>query len=128
MAFAGNGGFYVLNNSSSVGVELASGASSWSSYSSRELKDFVGHVDHESNAEKLHKTSVERWRYKADTTQREQIGLYAEDAQQFGLGDGKTLSTLEIDGITLSALKGALIKIEKLEERIAQLEARAAAR
>ena len=48
--------------------------------------------------------------------------MYVEDIyDNFGLSDGKRLTTMEIDGVLLSCLKGLYIKHRKLEAVVEQL-------
>ena len=51
------------------------------------------------------------WTYKDDESATENMGPYAEDInEKFNLGSGKELTTLEMDGVLFSCLKGMFSK------------------
>ncbi|MCS6771036.1 MAG: hypothetical protein NZ740_03300, partial [Kiritimatiellae bacterium] len=57
------------------------------------------------------------WEYKADPNDRRYIGPMAQDFQAaFGLGDDKTINTLDADGVLFAAVQA----LAKENERIAQ--------
>jgi hypothetical protein len=119
--YSGNAFVIVAN---SVGVSLTNGASSWASACSKGLKNVVdSSVDHEKNIEHLDSIAIDRWAYKADETATENMGPYAEDIlEKFNLGSGKELTTLQMDGVLFSCLKGMYTKHKKLEDLVNQLQ------
>jgi hypothetical protein len=98
------------------GVSLSNGATSWASACSKGLKNVVdSDVDHEKNIELLDSIPIDRWTYKDDESATENMGPYAEDIKEkFNLGSGKELTTLEMDGVLFSCLKGMFSKYKKL--------------
>ena len=78
-------------------------------------------LDHEKTLAKVEKLPVERWRYKEGLGlgDRDHIGPYAENfTEEFGLGDGKTISVIDAIGIGLSATKGLAERVHKIEHGI----------
>jgi hypothetical protein len=101
------------------GVQLAAGGSSWSSLSDSNAKTDIQPLDHRQTLAKLAELPVTKWRYKHDSS-REYIGPMAQDFHAtFGLGsDDKHITTLDTDGVMLSAIKGL---VEELREQEAVL-------
>jgi hypothetical protein len=71
------------------------------------------------------------WRYKTEDETALHFGPVAEDFRAaFQLGDGRTITTIDADGVAFAAIQGLYTtvqekdaQIEQLEERIARLEA-----
>lgn len=91
--------------------------------SSRKMKTKKGDVSAEAVAAKVATLPVDRWAYKRDASPdgAEHIGTYAEDFKKhFGVGDGKTISVIDAVGVTMAAVKGAMQKIDRLENQMAR--------
>ena len=66
--------------------------------------------------EKIAALPVERWEYKFDVG-NEHIGTYAEDFKAaFGVGDGMTLSTIDMFGVLFQAVKELAGEVRALKE------------
>jgi hypothetical protein len=129
------GGVRFLTSSGLVGAQLPPGAPAWSSLSDSNAKTEIQPLDHGAILSALSKVNVDAWRYK-HAPERRCIGPMAQDFHAaFGLGnDDKHISSMDADGVALSALKGLIRKFEErknhsatqarcLDELEAQLEA-----
>lgn len=90
------------------------------SRSSRTYKNRITTVDVDDVLRKVGALEVDRWRYKPeiDDARVEHIGPYAEDFQEsFGLGDGKSIPTVDALGVLFAAVKALAAKVEQLERR-----------
>jgi hypothetical protein len=107
-----------------VGVTLAANATAWDTLSDSNAKTAVTPVDHRETLRKIAALQVTSWRYKHDPKRR-YIGPMAQDFRAaFGLGhDDKHISTLDTDGVTLSAIKGLVTEIEEQDAVLAEREA-----
>lgn len=77
--------------------------------SSRTLKDEPELLDTEEVAESLRSLPMYRWNYKGDKTKH--IGPMAEEfSEAFGIGDGKTLNTMDMINVMLATQKHILEK------------------
>ena len=116
------------NTNPPLGVYLAAGETSWKTLSDSNAKTAVTPIDHRETLRKVAALPVTAWNYKHDPNRR-YIGPMAQDFHAaFGLGaDDKHISTLDTDGVTLSAIKGLVEEIEEqdaaLAERDRQIEA-----
>jgi hypothetical protein len=95
--------------------------------SDRNAKTNATDLDHREILRKLDILPVTGWEYKAAAGQR-YIGPMAQDFRAaFGLGrDDKHLSTLDADGVTLSALKGLIAELQDRKARSAEQSKRLA--
>lgn len=107
----------------SNGASLSNGGT-WTNASSRTLKQNFAPVDTVAMLEKLVALPITTWTYKT-STEGTHIGPIAEDFKaSFGLaGDGKSIATVDADGVALAAIQGLNAK---LENENAQLRARMA--
>jgi hypothetical protein len=108
-----------------VGVTLTNGATSWSSLSDSNSKTAVTPIDHRETLRKVAALPVTAWNYKHDPNRR-YIGPMAQDFHEaFGLGsDDKHISTLDTDGVTLSAIKGLVEELHEQDTALAERDAR----
>jgi hypothetical protein len=135
-----SGGTYFFSNSEhTTGVRLLPGESSWREVSDRNRKEHFRPVDTEDVLRKLAALDIPSWNYKGTSASRRYIGPTAQDFHAaFGLGtDTTTISTQDIDGVTLAAVQalgkrtGRLqqentalrAQVADLERRLARLEA-----
>lgn len=104
---------------------LAPNATSWSVTSDRGLKKAFTSIDPNSILEKLDHVPVSAWRYDWDADDAvKHIGPMAQDFKQaFYPGrDDKSITTLEMDGVALAAIKGLKARDDQKSQRITELE------
>ena len=94
--------------------------------SSRSVKTDFREIDVIGVLQRLADLPISEWRYKSENQSDRHIGPIAEDFKAaFGLGDGKTISTVDTSGIAFAAIqalyKELLEKNEKLEKQQAAL-------
>ena len=107
-----------------AGVELAAGASSWSSLSDRELKENFAPVDGQEVLARLTELPITTWNYKAQDPTIRHMGPVAQDFYAaFGLGeDERHISTVDADGVALAAIQGLYQLSQEQNARISRLE------
>jgi hypothetical protein len=112
-------------NGVDAGASLAPNATDWAALSDSNAKTSVTVVDHRSILRKLEALPVTSWQYKHDPKRR-YIGPMAQDFRAaFGLGyDEKHISTLDTDGVALSAIKGLAQELEAQDAVLAEREAK----
>jgi len=118
------GGVRLMTSTNDVaGQQLTAGGSSWATLSDSNAKTDVQPVDHRQTLARLTSLPVSRWRYKHDPT-REYIGPMAQDFHDaFGLGDNnRYITTLDTDGVTLSAIKGLVEELREQDEALSVRE------
>ena len=97
--------------------------------SSRSVRQEIEEVDCVRVFEALTQLGVYIWEYLPEIAEKNDdpfphMSPYPEDIKAvFAIGNSRTLHFLDIVGISIAASKGALEKINQLEERIAKLEA-----
>ena len=92
--------------------------------SSRELKTNFSPIDSRVVLAKLSALPVTSWNYKSDKLERRHYGPVAEDFQAaFGLGDGKTISTIDQAGVAFAAIKGLHELVVERDAEIDELRA-----
>ena len=98
------------------------------SSSSRELKTDFSLLDGKEVLLRLSEIPVMSWRYKEEDETALHFGPAAEDFQAaFQLGDGKTITNIDADGVAFAAIQGLYTTVQEKDARIEQLEARIAA-
>jgi hypothetical protein len=99
---------------------LSPHSASWAMLCDSNAKTDVTPVDHRETLRKVNELPVTAWNYKHDPHHR-YVGPMAQDFHAaFGLGhDDKHISTLDTDGVTLSALKGLIEELRERQERSA---------
>ena len=108
-----------------AGISLAAGASAWSTLSDRNRKKQFAPVDNETVLEKLDSVAVTSWRYEWENESTvKHIGPTAQDFKHaFYPGrDDKSITTLEVDGVALAAIKGLKARDDQKSGRINELE------
>ena len=92
--------------------------------SSRELKTAFEAVDPAEILAAVSELPITSWRYRDDATASKHIGPVAEDFQRlFDIGDGKTISTVDSDGVLLAALQGLNAKVDRaLADKQAEID------
>jgi trimeric autotransporter adhesin len=109
-----------------AGVRLGAGDTSWSSISDRNAKKNFQPVNGEAVLETLAAMPVQSWNYKWESdTNTPHLGPMAQDfkAAFYPGRDDKSISTLEFDGVELTAIQGLNRKVEKQRAELEQKEA-----
>src|SRR5207302_3746499 len=127
---AAGGTVFYSNAAMSTGVTLAANGGSWASVSDRNRKEDFRDINDEEILNKLAALPVTSWRYKNDDSGNRYIGPMAQDFHAlFGLGTDTTIATLDMEGVTLAAVKAlqrenATLRdqLEQLMRRVEQLE------
>jgi hypothetical protein len=115
-----------------VGVQLAAGASAWTTLSDVNSKHHFRDLDGETVLTKLAAMPIREWSYKAQDAAIRHVGPTAQDFRAaFGLGeDPLGISTIDADGIALRAIQAlearTRIRIAALESDNAALRAKTA--
>jgi hypothetical protein len=92
--------------------------------SSRDVKTDFATLDSKEVLAKLAEVPVMSWRYKEDHQAARHAGPTAEDFQAaFQLGDGKTISTIDADGVALVAIQGLHSMLQEKEAALENLRA-----
>lgn len=109
-------------NRLNVGGATLSNGGVWTNQSSRALKQGFAAVDALAILNKVASLPITTWTYK-NSTEGTHMGPIAEDFKAaFGLaGDGKSIGTVDADGVALAAIQGLN---QKLEAENAELRAR----
>ena len=116
------GGFRLLTSTNTqMGMQLLPGQSAWAVLSDSNAKTDITAVDHREVLREVTALPVTEWHYKHDPNRR-YVGPMAQDFRAaFGLGFDEThISTLDTDGVTLSALKGLIEELRERKERSAE--------
>jgi len=124
-----SGGYVFLTavNGTTTGVQLPAGSGSWSSLSDRAAKENVTELDGREVLDKISEMPISTWNYKAQDDNIRHAGPMAQDFYAaFGLGeDERRLSTVDVDGIALAAIKELKqqkdAEIKALKETIGRL-------
>ncbi len=123
-----SGGFVFMTatNGITAGAQLPAGSGSWSSLSDRNAKENVRILDNQIVLEKISTMPISTWNYKAQDDLIRHAGPMAQDFHAaFGLGEDKChLSSIDVDGIALSAIKGLYEMLEETRNENAELRAR----
>jgi hypothetical protein len=112
-----------------VGGATLSNGGVWTNQSSRALKEGFATVDPLEVLRKVAALSITTWTYKG-SAEGAHMGPVAEDFKAaFGLaGDGRTIGTVDADGVALAAIQGLNQKLEAenaaLRARLEAIEAR----
>jgi hypothetical protein len=117
---APGGARFLTSTNNTAGVVLNPNAGSWAALSDANTKTQVTAIDHRKNLRTISALPVTAWQYKHDPTHR-YVGPMAQDFHQaFGLGsDERYISTLDADGVALSAVKGLIEELLEGRERSA---------
>jgi hypothetical protein len=114
------------NGADVAGVLLASGDGSWSSLSDREAKTNFTPIPPREVLEKVLHLPIQTWSYKSQDNSVRHLGPTAQDFHAaFGLGNNdRRISTVDADGVALSAIQGLHELLQEKSRHIAELEAR----
>lgn len=114
------GGFRFLTGQGIEGAMLEPDGSSWNTLSDSNAKTAVTAVDHREVLRKVSELPVTAWRY-GNNARVNHLGPMAQDFHEaFGLGaDNQRISTLDADGVALSAVKGLIMELQDRKARSA---------
>jgi len=124
-------GFFLNGNTNNVSVAGTHTALSYTSSSSRTVKQDFTKVDSKAVLEKIKDMEVTKWSYKTDSAKSKHIGPMAEDFYKlFGLGvDDKHVSATDMASIAIVAAKelqkentALQAQLESQNKRLASLE------
>lgn len=123
---ASGGVRFASNAGGTTGVSLVAGGGSWAMLSDRNAKENFAPIDAGEVLEKVAKLPVTTWNYHAQADSIRHIGPMAQDFKAaFGLGQSdRTITSSDLDGVALAAIKGLNEKLESRDQRIADLEQR----
>ena len=110
----------VATGAPTAGVEVPPGGGAWSSLSDRAVKINVQDVDPRDILQRLVSVPIHRWSYAAQGPAILHLGPMAQDfASAFEVGeDDKHISTVDADGVALSAIQGLNAKVERGEAEL----------
>jgi hypothetical protein len=120
-----SGGVYLYTKGDlSTGAYLAANSGSWSSVSDRNAKENFAPVDARQTLKKLACVPISTWNYKGADSNVRHIGPMAQDLYAaFGLGDSdKSITSIDADGISFSAIQGLYQLLQEKETEIAALK------
>lgn len=110
-------------------IEHASGAhlttgGVWVNASDRNLKENVEPASNQEVLRKLAQMPIYTWNYKAESPDRLHLGPMAQDFHAaFGLGDdNRTISTVDANGVALSAIQALIEENRSLKARLEAIE------
>jgi len=103
--------------------------SQWACSSDRELKENIVPVDRKEILERLVNLPLFTWTAKGKDPSIRHLGPMAQDFHAaYGLGmDDKFISTIDLDGVALSAIQGLYQIVQEKDARISHLEQQNAA-
>lgn len=126
VTFRAAGGYRFFSDAGmTLGAHLAPNATAWAAISDRNAKEHIDPIDTDRVLDGIKQMPVSEWQYKADPTERRCIGPMAQDFHAlFGLGDDKTINTLDADGVLFAAVQALARENEALRKRLDELEHR----
>ena len=124
---AGGARFYTAGSGTNAGVVLTNLATSWASLSDSNSKTDFAPIKPKEILSRVAAMPVTSWHYKHDLRRR-YIGPMAQDFHAaFGLGsDGKSISTLDSDGVMYAAIQGLVEELKERDREIAELKTKSA--
>ena len=134
MVRASGGFIFYTNAAMTAGVSMAAGAGSWASVSDKNKKENFEKISSSVILDKIGSLEISTWNYKSQAKTIRHIGPMAQDVYRlFSFGESDTtISTIDMDGISLSAIQELSKKtkelemkakeVEKLQQLVAQLE------
>jgi hypothetical protein len=113
-----NGGATIYSNTlRTTGVTMATGASAWSAVSDRNMKTGLVELDSRDILDRVGQLSIYEFSYKDTDSSVRWRGPMAQDWHSLfpSKKDPLRIDTLDLDGITLAAVKGLLDRVKILE-------------
>ena len=124
MARAAGGVVFYSNTALTSGVSLPAGGGAWASVSDRNKKEHFRNENGMETLSKLKEIEITSWNYKSQEASIRHIGPMAQDfykAFHFGESD-TTITTIDMDGVSLLAIQALIKKTEELKEKSEELE------
>lgn len=118
------GGYRLFTNATTTtGVSLNAGGSSWNVISDRNAKENFRKVENEDILKRIRMMTVSTYNYKDDPFKARHIGPMAQDFQKAMklVADDKTINMSDLDGVTLAGVRALDAKTSELK---AQLDAK----
>jgi hypothetical protein len=124
MVKASGGTIFYSNSTLTSGVMLAAGGGAWATLSDRRMKENLKEVDGNEILKKLDNIDVTTWNYKSQSEKIRHAGPMAQDFfAAFGLGESDTtITTVDIDGVNMAAIKALIKKTEELNKEVKEVE------
>lgn len=121
---AAGGYIFYTNSNMTAGATLAPGSGSWSSLSDSTKKENFREVDCNEILEKVKKINIYTWNYKTQDKSIRHMGPLAQEFHRyFGLGENNvSISTVDIDGVNMAAIKALALKHKELEAKTQELD------
>jgi hypothetical protein len=96
--------------------------------SSKELKTDFAPIDGMTILKQLAQLEISSWRYKVDDESKRHVGPVAEDFRSvFALGDGHTISNVDVSGIAFAAIKALYESNKRYSSEIDELKSQKSA-
>lgn len=121
---ASGGVIFYTNSTLTTGVSLAAGSGSWSSVSDKNKKEHFKKENGNDILNQLEKLEISSWNYKTQAASIRHVGPFAQDFYRlfkFGESD-TTITTVDVDGISLIAIQALSQKTEELKKKADELE------
>jgi hypothetical protein len=125
MVRASGGVIFYSNSAMTMGVSLPAGGGSWASVSDKNKKEHFKKVDPVAILNGLNEIDITSWNYKTQSSDIRHIGPMAQDFYKtFHLGESDTtITTIDIDGVSLAAIQALKMKTEELYKRSEEMVA-----
>lgn len=124
LAKASGGFIFYTDANTTMGVSLPAGGGSWASVSDKNKKGNFRKVNTGEILDKLAGLEITTWNYKTQDPSIRHMGPMAQDFYAaFGLGENETsISTIDIDGISLAAIQELEKKTQELKQKSEEIE------
>ncbi len=121
---ATGGTYFYTNSTLTSGVSLSSGGGAWNTLSNKHMKENFKEIDGNEILRKLAEVPVTSWNYKSQSQKIRHIGPMAQDFYgTFGFGESDTtITTVDIDGINMAAIKALIEKTNELKRKAKEIE------
>ncbi|MFQ3683128.1 tail fiber domain-containing protein [Roseiflexus sp.] len=116
------------NSALTTGCYILAGGGSWTCTSDRNVKENLTPADGRAILKTLSRLPLYTWNMKGGDPAVRHLGPMAQDFYAaFGLGsDDRTISTIDLDGVSLAAIQGLYEVVQEKEAQNAELRARVA--
>src|SRR6056297_2926423 len=118
------GATFFSNNAQTLGVNMPANGIAWASVSDRNKKENLIEIDNEDTLNKIKNLPIYQYNFIDDDDKHTYRGPVSQDWFELfpSTKDPLRIDTIDLDGITLSAVKGLIERLEKAEQRIKDLE------
>jgi len=108
-------------NNAQPGVQLVQGGSAWNSLSDRNAKEIHTELDYETTLQKILSLPIYEYHYKGTPENMTCRGPVAQDWHNLFPSSKPPLmiDTMDLDGVTLAAVKGLALRVEQLQTIVA---------